>query len=114
MRWWLAVLGLAMAIPAAAQDVDRDGISDQLEQQLLDRFAPTLLLARGECDSAPASFEPFRSEPLVRAKDGTLYGQGAGRHRALLLPEPVLPGEHGRLPEVGVGAVPARAETRRA
>jgi hypothetical protein len=75
MRWWLAVLGLAMAIPAAAQDVDRDGISDQLEQQLLDRFAPTLLLARGECDSAPASFEPFRSEPLVRAKDGTLYGQ---------------------------------------
>jgi YD repeat-containing protein len=41
-------------------------------------------------------------------------GAGVGQHRPLLPPEPVLPGEHGRLPEVGVGAVPARAETRRA
>src|SRR6478752_934804 len=76
---------MAVAIPAAAQDLsagaaakvdrDRDGLSDQLEQALLDRFAPTLLLARGECDVAPASFEPFVSQPRVKAKDGTLYGQ---------------------------------------
>ena len=62
-------------MPAAGQDLDRDGLSDQLEQFLLERFAPTLLLARGECDVAPASFVALRSEPFVRAKDGTLYGQ---------------------------------------
>jgi hypothetical protein len=85
VRTWLVAICLAVAIPAAAQDLsagaaakvdrDRDGLSDQLEQALLDRFAPTLLLARGECDVAPASFEPFVSQPKVKAKDGTLYGQ---------------------------------------
>ena len=69
------MIGLAVAIPAAAQDFDRDGLSDTLEQALLERFAPTLLLARGECDGAPASFVPFTRHPLVAAKDGTLYGQ---------------------------------------
>lgn len=68
-------LAIAAAIPAAAQDLDGDGVSDRLEQALLDRFTPTLLLAHGECDGAPASFVPFRSDPFVRAKDSTLYGQ---------------------------------------
>ena len=66
------IILLAAAIPAAAQDLDRDGLPDTLEQSLLDRFAPTLLLARGECDTAPASFVPFRSDPIVKAKDGSL------------------------------------------
>lgn len=70
---WLVAIVLTAASPAP--DLDRDGIPDQLEQALLDRFTPTLLLARGECDGAPASFVPFRSEPFVRAKDATLYGQ---------------------------------------
>jgi hypothetical protein len=85
VRVWLVAICVAVAVPAVAQDLsagaaakidrDRDGLSDQLEQALLDRFAPTLLLARGECDVAPASFEPFVSQPRVKAKDGTLYGQ---------------------------------------
>ena len=62
-------------MPAAGQDLDRDGLSDQFEQALLERFAPTLLLARDECDGAPASFIPNRIDPFVHAKDGTLYGQ---------------------------------------
>ena len=66
---------LAAAAPAAAQDLDHDGLRDQLEQDLLNRFAPTLLLARGECDGLPASFAPHRNNPFVTAKDGTLYGQ---------------------------------------
>jgi hypothetical protein len=85
VRPWIIAISLAVALPAAAQDLstvaaakvdrDHDGLSDQLEQALLDRFAPTLLLARGECDGVPASFVPFASQPRVRAKDGTLYGQ---------------------------------------
>jgi hypothetical protein len=69
------VIFLAAGIPAVAQDVDRDGLADQFEQALLERFTPTLLLARGECDVAPASFVPFLHEPTVAAKDGSIYGQ---------------------------------------
>jgi hypothetical protein len=75
VRAYLIAICLAVAIPATAQDLDRDGVSDLLEQGLLDRFTPTLLLANGECDGAPASFVSFRSDPLVRAKDSTVYGQ---------------------------------------
>lgn len=75
MRAWLVIIILAAATPAAAQDLDHDGLPDQFEQALLDRFTPTLLLARGECDGAPASFVPMRTDPLVLKKDGTLYGQ---------------------------------------
>jgi hypothetical protein len=75
VRALILVIGLAAATSAAAQDLDRDDLPDHFEQTLLDRFAPTLLLARGECDTAPASFMPFRSDPFVHAKDGTIYGQ---------------------------------------
>jgi hypothetical protein len=68
-------IALMVAVPVAAQDLDRDGLSDQLEQSLLERFAPTLLLAHGECAGAPASFQPFAREPRVSAQDGTIYGQ---------------------------------------
>jgi hypothetical protein len=75
VRAWLIVACLAVAASAAAQDHDRDGVPDRLEQALLEKFAPTLLLARGECDGLPASFTPFSVTPQVRAKDATLYGQ---------------------------------------
>jgi hypothetical protein len=73
----LVVAGLAVESEArqSARDLDRDGVADQLEQALLERFIPTFLLAKGECDGAPASFVPNRSDPFVRSKDGTLYGQ---------------------------------------
>lgn len=73
--WLIITIFLAAAVPAAAQDLDRDSLSDQLEQALLNRFAPTLLLTADECDGAPASFQSFRSDPFITAKDGTLYGQ---------------------------------------
>ena len=50
VRAWLIAVSIAVAVPAAAQDLDRDGLPDRLEQQLLDKFTPTLLLTRGECD----------------------------------------------------------------
>ena len=72
---WLFVAGLVLALPAAAQDLDRDGVPDRLEQALLDKFSPTLLLARGECDGVPASFTPQVATPRPLARDGTMYGQ---------------------------------------
>jgi hypothetical protein len=66
---------MACAGPAAAQDLDRDGIADHLEQALLEKFSPTLLLATGECAGLPASFAPNTRSPRVVARDATLYGQ---------------------------------------
>lgn len=63
-----------------AQDLDGDGLPDRLEQTLLEKFAPTLLLAHGECDGLPASFMPNSATPRVRAKDATLYGQAFRIH----------------------------------
>lgn len=75
MRAWLVVLFLAVAGPVTAQDLDRDGIPDDFEQHLLEKFAPTLLLAAGECDGLPASFVPWSPTPRVQARDATLYGR---------------------------------------
>jgi len=92
VRAWLIAIILIVAPSAegrlaggearqvAAQDLDRDGLSDHLEQTLLDKFAPTLLLARGECDGLPASFMPNSIAPRVRARDATLYGQAFRIH----------------------------------
>jgi len=60
--------------PATAQDLDRDGLPDALEQALLDRFLPTLVLSADECDARPAAIRPGSADPAVMARDGTLYG----------------------------------------
>jgi hypothetical protein len=76
MRVLVIALALcAAAMPAAAQDLDHDGLPDALEQALLERFTPTLLLDSNECNDAPASFKPGLRDPFVLAKDATLYGQ---------------------------------------
>jgi hypothetical protein len=49
VRTWLLAICLAVAIPAHAQNLDRDGLADHLEQALLEKFTPTLLFAEGEC-----------------------------------------------------------------
>lgn len=72
---FIALAFLSVAVPAAAQDLDRDGLADSLEQALLERFAPTLLLDSHECDVLPAFFKPGTRDPFVAAKDGTVYGQ---------------------------------------
>jgi hypothetical protein len=70
---------LLWAVPAAAQDIDRDGLPDQLEQALLERFAPTLVLSAGECDGQPAAMKPWSEQPQVIERDGTVYGHAALR-----------------------------------
>jgi hypothetical protein len=56
-------------------DSDRDGLSDSVEQQLLEQFRPTLMVSASDCAAKPARFEDGVSFPQVAAKDGTLYGQ---------------------------------------
>lgn len=56
-------------------DSDHDGLSDALEQQLLDQFAPKFMVAEHDCSITPAEFEPEVQKPEVRADNGAIYGQ---------------------------------------
>lgn len=68
-----------MASLARAQDdrvdTDGDGLSDALEQTLLERFAPTFMISNEDCSAMPASMVSGSKGPTVAADDGTIYGQ---------------------------------------
>jgi len=75
---------LMMAVAAAAQtsapvrtdDSDGDGLSDELEQAILQRFQPGFIIAKDDCSNAPTAFAPDVSEPTpLPQTDGTIYGQ---------------------------------------
>ena len=78
----LLILLLAQfAVAQTVQDQDRDGLNDQLEQELLAKFLPTFMIAADDCDGLPAEFVAGSSKPSILAKNGTLYGQ-VSRHSA--------------------------------
>jgi hypothetical protein len=72
---------------AVSRDSDGDGLSDVLEQTLLERFAPTFLVSRKDCSNVPALFVSGQTKPVVETENSTIYGQatpprsegGAGR-----------------------------------
>ncbi|HEY3927920.1 MAG TPA: hypothetical protein VGL89_06080, partial [Candidatus Koribacter sp.] len=59
----------------AAVDSDHDGLSDQFEQELLQRFQPELMISATDCAGKPARFKRDHATPKIEAKDGTIYGQ---------------------------------------
>jgi hypothetical protein len=56
-------------------DSDRDGIADEHEQALLEKFRPTFLVGIADCDFLPAEFLPGSEKPRAVARNGTIYGQ---------------------------------------
>lgn len=74
--------------PAFAVDSDHDGLSDTLEQHLLEQFAPTFMVGQHDCSVIPAEFTPGLLVPQVLHDNGTIYGQaflapGTGDHATL-------------------------------
>lgn len=59
----------------ANADSDSDGLSDVVEQALLVQFAPTFVVGQGDCSNLPAEFQVDATQPIVKAEDGTIYGQ---------------------------------------
>lgn len=59
----------------SAKDSDGDGLSNDLEQALLQRFMPTFHIGREDCANLPAEFQPDKVAPTVEAENGTIYGQ---------------------------------------
>jgi hypothetical protein len=75
-------LWILSAMPLAAQvggftgaDDDHDGLPDNFEQAILDKFRPTWKISPTDCDILPAEFLPGVSIPTFKAKNGTIYGQ---------------------------------------
>jgi hypothetical protein len=60
---------------AVSGDSDGDGLSDVLEQTLLERFAPTFLVSRQDCANVPALFVSGQAKPVVQTENSTIYGQ---------------------------------------
>ena len=56
-------------------DSDRDGLSDSVEQALLNQFRPQFLIGEDDCSGRPAEFKRGTTVPQVEAVNGTIYGQ---------------------------------------
>ncbi|HEX4284288.1 MAG TPA: hypothetical protein VHZ28_04300 [Terracidiphilus sp.] len=76
---WIGSTQAAHADAPVAIDSDHDGLSDVLEQDLLERFAPRFQADPHDCAGTPASFEPGMLHPVVAAEDGTVYGVATPR-----------------------------------
>jgi hypothetical protein len=61
--------------PQLSADSDHDGLSDALEQQLLNQFVPKFMVGEHDCSISPAEFEPGVPTPKAIADNGTIYGQ---------------------------------------
>src|SRR5436190_22158832 len=70
-----AGLFAVIAMPAFAQDRDRDGLDDAVEQRLIEQFVPSFLLSADECDGVPAAFSSGSIAPKVASQNGTIYAQ---------------------------------------
>jgi hypothetical protein len=78
----LVSLWILLAMPLRAQiagftgpDDDHDGLPDNFEQAILEKFKPTWKISPTDCDILPAEFQPGIVNPTVKAKNGTIYGQ---------------------------------------
>jgi hypothetical protein len=70
----VAVLALTGSL-AHGTDRDGDGVGDELEKALLERFRPRFLMSAHECGGLPAEFQAASAEPRVLDRNGTLYAR---------------------------------------
>src|SRR5580765_276461 len=78
----LAALWILIAMPLFGQvagftgaDNDRDGLPDDFEQAILEKFRPTWKFSASDCNGLPAEFVPGITTPTVKAQNGTIYGE---------------------------------------
>ena len=81
-RFLLVIAWALIAMPLFGQvagfsgpDNDRDGLPDDFEQAILEKFRPTWKICTSDCDVLPAEFVPGDLTPSVKDRNGTIYGQ---------------------------------------
>ncbi len=65
----------AQTTDARPLDSDRDGLTDEFEQALLEQFRPTIMVSATDCATRPSRFKAGKADPEPVAADGTIYGQ---------------------------------------
>jgi hypothetical protein len=65
----------ALAQSSVTLDSDRDGLSDEFEQALLEKYRPTFMISDKDCAAMPARFKSGSPNPEPAEVDGTIYGQ---------------------------------------
>lgn len=75
----LCAAALSAACAQQALDSDHDGLSDALEQSLLQRFAPAFQADPHDCAGEPAFFLPDQLTPIAAGEDATIYAQATPR-----------------------------------
>lgn len=56
-------------------DSDHDGLTDSVEQALLEQFQPRFMISGSDCSIKPAEFTPLLKKPVAVADNGIIYGQ---------------------------------------
>lgn len=75
LRGAILMLAICTAPAAWAADLDLDGLNDDFEQALLERFRPVFMLSATECDMLPSEFLAGAKDPIKPVRNGTIYGQ---------------------------------------
>ena len=71
----------SQAFHVAAEDADRDGVSDAMEAALLERFLPKFQVSSADCGVRPAEFVAGEARARTSERNGTVYGQVTPRGR---------------------------------
>jgi hypothetical protein len=69
------LLIFSLCAHAQSPDLDRDGVADELELGLLEKFRPAFMISADDCDVVPSEFASGLNRPVALERNGTIYGQ---------------------------------------
>ena len=73
MPCWSSVFALGVGVCRGA-DADRDGLR-HFGVAIVSKFVPAFHISSSDCDVAPAEFDRAAPNPIVKTRNGTIYGQ---------------------------------------
>jgi hypothetical protein len=81
----MPLLWMLLLLTTNSADLDRDGLADADQQQLLEPFLPRLHVATGDCDVKPSEFVVQGDLPVSKERNGVSYGRAFRAHAGVEL-----------------------------
>ncbi len=81
----MPLLLVLLLLTTNSADLDRDGLADADEQQLLEQFLPRFHVATGDCDVKPSEFVAQGDLPVSKERNGVIYGRAFRAHAGVEL-----------------------------